>query len=485
MTDDTRNVRARLGLLCGPVLCVATLLVAGPESLSAEAWRATGVGLLMATWWITEAVPIPVTALLPLLLFPVLGVMPVAEAAAPYANPVIFLFLGGFIIAAALAQCGLHRRMALATIGLVGTRPANLVAGFMVATAFISMWVSNTATIAMMFPMAMSVIALAERDARVGDAGFAIALLLGLAYAANIGGLGTLIGTPPNALLAGFVAETYGREIGFAQWMLLGVPIVVVALPIVWLILVKWLYPLPRDEITGGREAFRAESAALGPPSRAEWTVGAITLVTAASWVARPLIERVVPGLSDASIAIGGAILMFLVPVERGRLTPALRWEDAERLPWSVLILFGGGLSLAHALSTTGMAAWLGNSMTALVALPVVVIIVAITAVVLFLTELTSNTATAAVFLPIAGSLAIATGHDPFLFVIPAALAASCAFMMPVATPPNAIVFASGRLTIPQMATAGVWINLAMLALINVFVFLLATRVFGAARVAA
>jgi sodium-dependent dicarboxylate transporter 2/3/5 len=453
-----------------------------PEGMSMEAWRATGVGLLMATWWITEAAPIPVTALLPLLLFPVLGVMPMAEAASPYANPVIFLFLGGFIIAAALAQCGLHRRMALATIGLVGTRPANLVGGFMVATAFISMWVSNTATIAMMYPMAMSVIGLAERDERVREAGFAVALLLGLAYAANIGGLGTLIGTPPNALLAGFVAETYGREIGFAQWMLLGVPIVVVALPVVWLILVRRLYPLPRDEIAGGRDVFRAESAALGPPSRAEWTVGAITLLTAACWIARPVIERVVPGLNDTSIAIGGAVLMFLVPVERGRLTPALRWEDAERLPWSVLILFGGGLSLAHALSTTGMAAWLGGSMTALDTLPVIVMVVAITATVLFLTELTSNTATAAVFLPIAGSIAVGMGHDPFVFVIPAALATSCAFMMPVATPPNAIVFASGRLTIPQMASAGIWVNLVMLALINVFVFLLAARVFGAAH---
>lgn len=480
MTDEPRTVRARIGLITGPVLCVATLLVAAPAGMSPDAWRATGIGLLMATWWITEAIPIPATALLPLVLFPLFGVLPVSEAAAPYANPVIFLFLGGFIIAKALEQCGLHQRIALATIGLVGTKPANLVGGFMVATAFISMWVSNTATLVMMYPMAMSVIALSERDPRVRDAGFAVALLLGLAYAANIGGLGTLIGTPPNALLAGFVAETYGREIGFAQWMLLGVPIVVVGLPLAWLTLVKGLYPLPRGELAGGRDVFRAESAALGQPSRAEWTVGAITLLTAAGWITRPMLERVVAGLSDTGIAIGGAILMFVVPVERGRLTPALRWEHAERLPWSVLILFGGGLSLAQALHTTGVAAWLGNAMAGLDTLPVIVLVVAITAVVLFLTELMSNTATAAVFLPIVGSIAVGMGHDPLIFVVPAALAASCAFMMPVATPPNAIVFASGRLTIPQMAAAGLWINLIMLVVINVCVFLLAARLFGA-----
>jgi sodium-dependent dicarboxylate transporter 2/3/5 len=479
MPDNARNVRALIGLVAGPLLCLATLFIAAPEGMSTTAWRAAGVGLLMATWWITEAIPIPATALLPLVLFPVLGVMPVTDAAAPFANPVIFLFLGGFIIARALEQCGLHKRIALATIGLVGTRPANLVGGFMVATAFISMWVSNTATLVMMYPMAMSVIHLAERDARVRDAGFAVALLLGLAYASSIGGLGTLIGTPPNALLAGFVAETYGREIGFAQWMLLGVPIVVVGLPLAWIVLTRSLYPLPADEIAGGADVFRTESAALGSPSRAEWTVGAITLLTAVCWVLRPVIERVMPGLSDTSIAIAGALLMFLVPVERGRMAPALRWADAERLPWSVLILFGGGLSLAHALNTTGMATWLGNAMTALEALPVLVIVLAITTVVLFLTELTSNTATAAVFLPIVGSIAVGMGHDPMVFVVPAALAASCAFMMPVATPPNAIVFASGRLTIPQMAAAGLWINLLMLALINVAVLVLAARVFG------
>ena len=479
MADRGAAIRAYVAPATGAAFCIAPLVIAPPAGMSPEAWRATGVGLLMATWWITEAVPIPVTALLPLVLFPVLGILSIDDAASPYANPVIFLFLGGFIIARALEQSGLHKRIALTTIGLVGTRPANLIGGFMVATAFISLWVSNTATMLMMLPMATSVIAYSERDAARADPHFATTLILGIAFAASIGGVGTLIGTPPNALLAGFVSETYGREIGFAQWMLMGVPVVLLALPLTWLVLVRWPHPLARDEIAGGRDAFRGEMLALGPMSRTEWTAGAITAFTALFWIARPLIGRVVPGLSDTGIAIFGAVLMFLVPVTRSGFTATLRWEEAERIPWSVLILFGGGLSLAGALSATGVATWLGDSMAAFDALPTFAVIAIITTVVLILSELASNTATAAVFLPIAASMAVGMNADPLTFAVPAALAASCGFMLPVGTPPNAIAFASGRVTIRQMVVAGVWVDVLMLVVINLLVFLFAGRIFG------
>ena len=480
MTVMPLDARARIGLVAGPVLFIVMLMMAPPAGITENGWRAAAAGILMAVWWVTEALPIPVTSLLPLVLFPLLGVLTIDAAAAPYANPVIFLFMGGFIIAKALERTGLHKRAALATIRVVGTRPRNLVGGFMAATAFISLWVSNTATVAMMYPMATSVIDLAERDKQNYDPRFAVALLLGLAYSASIGGLGTLIGTPPNALLAGFVAETYGREIGFAQWMLLGVPVVLVGLPITWFVLVRWLHPLGDREIAGGQETFGAESAALGPVSRAQRIVATIAVLTAVCWMTRPLLASVVPGLSDAGIGIAGALLLFLVPVDRRSFTPVLRWEDAERIPWGVLILFGGGLSLAQALSDTGLATWIGNSLTMLGTLPLVVMVAAVTALVLVMTEFTSNTATAAIFLPILGSIAVGLGIDPFILLVPATLAATCAFMLPVGTPPNAIVFAGGRLTIPQMVKAGALVNLVMLVVINAAVFLLAPWVFGA-----
>lgn len=430
----------------------------------------------MAIWWMTEALPIAVTALLPLALFPVLGIAAIGGTASPYADPVIFLFLGGFVIARAFEQCGLHRRVALAIMQSVGTRPASLVFGVMAATALISMWVSNTATAIMMYPIAMSVVALAEREGKAHP-DFPTVLLLGVAYSASIGGLGTLVGTPPNALFAGFVRETYQQQVGFAQWMLLGVPLVLVITPLTWLLLVKVLHPLPAEELSGGRELIRSQAAALGPMSRAEWTVAAIVLVTTTAWMTQPLLGRVIPGLSDAGIAIAGALLTLAIPVDGG-FRAALRWEDAEKLPWSVLILFGGGLSLAAAIGSSGLARSLAEALQPLQRLPVPIVIVLITIIVVALSELASNTATAATFLPIVGAVAVAMGVNPILFAAAATVAASGGFMLPVATPPNAIVFASGRLSIPQMIRAGVWLDLLFLLVINVGIALLAGRVF-------
>lgn len=462
----------RAGLALGLVLFFLVLLVPAPEGISPAGWRTVACALLMATWWITEAIPIAATALIPLVLFPLLGILQIKPAASPYANPVIFLFLGGFMIAAAIERCGLHRRLALAILRTGGTGPMNLVGGFMIATAFLSMWVSNTATVVMMLPTAMSVIRVADREMRAGESrSFGKALLLGLAYAANIGGMATLIGTPPNALLAGFMLETYGVSIGFGEWMLFGVPLVALALPLTWFLLVRVLFPLGAVRFARGRAVIDQEMSELGKASRAEWIVGSITALVALSWIFRPLLARAVPGISDAGIAIAGALLLFAVPVAIHPWRSALDWENAERLPWGVLILFGGGLSLAAALSSTGVAEWIGDFISQWQGLSLLVLIVMVTAIIVFLTELTSNTATAATFLPIVASIAIGLGGAPLALALPAAISASCAFMMPVATPPNAIVYGSGRLVIAEMARAGIWINLFMIILVDLMVW--------------
>jgi len=452
-----------VGLFLGPAI-VLVMLVVGPQAgLEPAAWRAGAVALLMAVWWMTEPVPIPVTALLPLALFPLLGVTDVKAAAEPYAHPLVFLFLGGFVIALAMQRWELHRRIALKLISVFGTRPANLIAGFMVATALLSMWVSNTATTMMMLPIALSVVALlAAQDRTVGKSGFAIALMLGIAYSASIGGIGTLIGTPPNVFMAGFINEAYGITLGFGQWMLIGLPLVAIMLPIAWLMLTRVVYRVPGEPAHGSAEIIAQALSEMGRMSRGEKTVLVVFTMTAAAWIFRPLIAGALPGvqLTDTVIAIAGALLLFVIPVNWRERQFAMDWEWGQKVPWGVLLLFGGGLSLSGAIKATGLAAWIGGSTHALGGLSPVIIVVAVTALIILLTELTSNTATTATFLPIVASVAIGLGENPYLLVVPAALAASCAFMMPVATPPNAIVFASGHVKIGQMIHAGVWLNL-------------------------
>ena len=472
----TQITARTFGLLIGIAACITLLSLAPPDGMTAKAWRVVAIGALMVAWWMTEAVPIAVTALLPIVLFPALGISDIATSTAPYASPVIFLFLGGFVIGKAWQHCGLHRRIALATICVVGNAPANLVAGFMLATAFISMWVSNTATVLLIYPMALSVIERKQEPTPAGNA-FAVALLLGIAYAANIGGMATLIGSPPNALLAGFASETLGRTVGFAQWMLIGVPLVVIALPLTWLYLVRGLRGADATTRSTDRTQFRAELALLGPLSRAERTVVIITALVATCWIIKPVLDDWVPGLSDAGIAIAGAVLLFIVSAF-GDDSEALTWDAVERLPWSVLILFGGGLSLADAVTSSQLAGWIGAAASQLATVPVVFVMLALSAIVLLLTELASNTATAAIFLPIVASVALGMGVNPFLLAVPVALAASGAFMMPVATPPNAIVFGSGRLTIGQMMRAGIWMNILMLFLSNALMFAIGSMVF-------
>ncbi|MEX0907627.1 MAG: DASS family sodium-coupled anion symporter [Gemmatimonadota bacterium] len=473
--------RRLIGLLAGPLVLLVLPLLPPPAGMSLQAWYTAAIGIFMAIWWITEAVPIPATALIPLVLFPLFGIMPVAAAAAPFANPVIFLFLGGFVLALAMQRHGLHRRVALAVVGMMGVRASTVVFGFMAATAFISMWVSNTATTVMMLPIGASVVQLVRPPGGedTGEFNFGVCMMLGIAYAASIGGLATLIGTPPNALLAAFMLTTYGVEIGFARWMIVGLPLVIVSLPLCWLLLTRVAFPIGTAEVSAGRGAIRAQYRQLGRMSRAERWIGGIFVMTATLWIARPLLAGRLPGLTDTGIAVAAALLTFLVPLDLKRGEFLMDWETAEKLPWGVLLLFGGGLALADAVAATGLAQWIGTALSALDDVPVVLLVVLVTAVVIFLTELTSNTATAAAFLPVIASLAIGVGENPFLLVIPAALAASCAFMLPVATPPNAIVYGSGYVTIPQMARAGLLLNVLFIGLITALVYTLVLTAFG------
>ena len=513
MTEHARAVahdRIRwAGLIAGPALgalAFAALPAATtPEAAASHvaltlAGRATaGLMVWMATWWITEAIDVAATALLPLAVLPLvtLGEHPSASAAmtgaaAPYANPFIALFLGGFLLSLAMERWRLHRRVALIAIRLVGSRPAAIVAGFMAITTLMSMWVSNTATTVMMLPVAMSVLHLAHADEVLsGDPAkrpaFATCLMLCIAYAASIGGIGTLIGTPPNLILAGFLEEQYGVTISFVRWLAVGLPLVAVFTPIVWLLMTRWLYPVPREPIAGGHEAVVEELRSLGRPSRGERATFVIFMVTALAWITSPLLREItiaghrpLAGLSDPGIAIIAALALFVVPVEIRTRTFVLDWESTKRLPWGILILFGGGLSLADAVKSYGVAEFIGVHAHSLASLPTLLIMILIAGAVIALTELTSNTATTATLLPILAGLAPSLGIHPALLLIPTTIAASCAFMMPVATPPNAIVFGSGHVTIPQMCRAGIWLNVIGLVLIVGLAYAVAVPLFGA-----
>jgi len=467
-------------LIGAPLIFLALLLVPAPSGLSDAGWRSLAVMVLMALLWISEAIPLSATALLPLVLLPLLGVAGVDVAARPYAHPLIFLFLGGFLLARAMQRWNLHRRIAFTIVRFMGTSASGIIAGFMGATALLSMWVSNTATTMMMLPIAISVVGLAAPSAGESDDGrseqvqvLGRALLLGVAYAASIGGMGTLIGTPPNALMAAYLDETHGIEIGFAQWMLVGVPLVLVALPITWWLLTRVIFGSRLPSLGDARAVVDRELGRLGRISFAEKAVAGVFSIVVILWIIRPAISAWIPGLSDTVIAVGGALILFAVPVNLRAGEFVLSWREAESLPWGVLVLFGGGLSLADAVQSSGLAAWIGAGTAGLAGLPLIVVMFLIALLILMLTEFTSNTATAATFLPIVGSMAGGMGLNPGLLVMPAALAASGAFMMPVATPPNAIVFASGYLTLPQMARAGVWINALFSILVPLLVLTL------------
>lgn len=457
--------------LFGPAIALTMLAIGPMGGMRETAWRTAALGVVMAYWWVTEAVPIAATALLPMLLLPLMGIMNITAAAAPYANPVIYLFFGGFVLAAAFERSGLHRRLALALLTAVGTKPDRVIGGFMVVGGFISLWVSNTAATLMMLPLANSML---KRDPHASEGApatpFEKALLLSIAYSATIGGFGTPIGSPPNALMTGFLAQTHDVRVRFLDYMLFGVPIVLLALPITWFLLTRVVFKVGTDSSIIDATALDAERAAMGPMSRTEKFVAAVGACTALAWMTQPLLARLSSGISEAGISIACAVALLIIPLDRnGRR--ALTWEEAERIPWGVLVLFGGGLSLAAAIQEGGLAAWIGESVTGLRTLPPLLLVLMVTTVITFLTEFTSNTATAAAFLPIASALAIGAGINPLMLVAAAGLAASNGFMLPVGTPPNAIAFASGRLTVAEMARSGLLVDLVFILLITLVAY--------------
>lgn len=463
--------------------------------LEPSAARMCALAVLMATWWITEVVPIPVTSLLPLICMPLLGIAELDATAANYGKPTIFLFLGGFLLALGLQRVQLHRRIALMLVPAFGSRPHRLLLGMMVANAVLSMWISNTASVLVALPIALSIIEQArEQGAEAKDvARFATALMLGIAYAADIGGMATPVGTPPNLVLAELQTTLVpdAPPFSFGQWMLMGLPLSLVFLTVGWWLLGTRLFELDRLEIFDGPEALSAARRELGPMTRDEILAGAVFGCAALLWMSGGDLDlggRVIPGwrsatglleVGDASVAIGFGLLLFLIPSNQ-RAGALMDWDTAKtKVPWGLLLLFGGGFALAEGFVRSGLSAAIGRGLAQLAGLPDLGIVALVCVVLTFLTEVTSNTATTTLVLPILADAAANLSIDPRALMIPATLSASCAFMMPIASPTQAIVFGSGWVSIREMVRAGIWFNLVGVVLVTLLFALLAGPVFG------
>ncbi len=455
--------------LAGPISFFIILYVPISADLSSEAQSVLAITSWIAIWWVTEAIPIPVTSLLPIILFPLTGALDIAKTSASYGHKMIFLYMGGFIIALAIEKWNLHRRIALQTIYMIGKNADRIILGFMLATYMLSMWISNTASTMMMLPIAIAVakqfggMSMNEEDL-VGNkklsSSFGLPLMLGIAYAASIGGITTLIGTPTNAMLSAVVKDMFNQEIDFAKWMTLSLPISAILLVICWVYLVKFVFPVKVDNDEGGYEEIKRELHSLGPVTADEKKVIVVFLITAISWISRSfLLKRFIPAIDDTIIALVGVVLLFLIPSSR-KGENIMDWKTARKLPWGILILFGGGLAIASGFQSTGLAAWLAGTLKGLDNVSFIVLLFAVSAMVNYLTEVTSNVATATILLPILASIAIAMEVHPYALMIAATLSASCAFMLPVATPPNAVVFSTGYIKISQMVRAGFFLNM-------------------------
>ena len=476
------NQRQQIGLLLGPILFVVLLVLPQPADMPANSMQVAAVAVLMATYWMSEAIPIPATALMPIVLFPILGVMDTSKVTLAYGNHLIFLFMGGFLIAVTIEKWHLHKRIALRTILLVGVSSNQIILGFMLATAFLSAWISNTATAMMMVTIGLAVIKQAQShstNVQKNNSSFASALMLGIAYSASIGGIATLIGTPPNAILAGVIESSYGYTIGFAQWMSFGVPLSLIMLGLCWLYLTRFAFQSEFDELPGGKQSIRRQLDELGPMSSAEIKVLVVFIMVAAGWLIRGLLDiQALASVKDSSIAIAGALLLFIIPADFKKGEYLLDWHTAKNIPWDIMILFGGGFALAGGFASSGLTEWIASQLIALQGMNLIVIVLMIVLLVIFLTEITSNTATASLLLPVMGAFALAIQVHPLNLMVAVALAASFAFMLPVATPPNAIVFSSRQVSIPQMARAGLWLNIIGSVLITLFVIFYLPKIF-------
>ena len=471
------------GFTIGLVVFALMLFMPAPEGLTQDAWKVAAIVALMAIWWATEAIPVPVTALLPLALFPLFQITSFKSAALPYANPNIYLFLGGFMLAIAIERSGLHKRMALKMILAAGSSGMKLIGGFMLVAALISMFVMNTSTTLMLLPIGLAVCSvvattipgLNDQDKKFFDT----ALMLGIAYAATIGGMSTLVGTAPNIVFSAFMFESYGVEISMIDWMKLGVPLAAVMLISAWIILTKYVFPISFITSNDTKEHLHRMLDDLGPMSKDELKISVIFGLTALAWIFRKGLDNfeLLSGLTDAGIAIISAILLFMIPSSNNK-DDLLNWDSSNKLPWGLLILFGGGLSIAAQINSTGLGIWIGEGLSILGTIPPIMLIFFVAALIIFLTEITSNVATTSTFLPVFGSVAIGLGILPVSLTVPVCLAASCAFMLPVATPPNAIVYGSGKFTIPTMMKAGFVLNIIGIFVVTLFAYFIAPQVF-------
>ncbi len=503
MTSGGRPATRTTGLIAGPVIAIVVLLILPDQYRGTDgalaAFSAAGRATLalmawMAVWWLSEAIDLSATALLPLVVLPLSGAMEMKAAAAPYASEIVFLIMGGFILALSMQRWGLDRRIALLTLRIVGDKPANIVGGVMLATAMMGGFVSNTAKAAMLLPVGLSLIEFVQHRHQREAGNFAVCVMLGIAYAASISGVSTIIGTPPNAFLAAFVrdeiAQPYRREISFATWLMIGLPLAAVFLPLVWLLLTRILFPIGIKSIEGGKEFITKSHRELGQMNRGEWSTIIVFIITVLAWMLRqPLasiefgsaqnVSRPLAGLSDSVIAIAGALMLFVIPTRRQMHEFVMDWNTAVKLPWGVLILFGGGLSLAAAIEKNGVAEFLAAQSGWLHGSPPIVPLIAVIAAVVLFSEVASNTATATTMVPILAAIAPGLGVHPYFLIVPATLAASFAFMLPAGTPPNAIVFGTGCVTIRQMCWAGLWMNLIGIALIALATYVLIMPVLG------
>ncbi|WP_020527188.1 SLC13 family permease [Flexithrix dorotheae] len=474
----------KIGLFLGPILFFIFLSIPVIPPLNPESQKVIAIASLMISWWISEAVELPVTALVPIVLLPFTGVLDIKEATAPYSSPIVFLFMGGFVVALGMEKYQLHKRIALNIVSFTGTNANGIILGFMLATAFLSMWISNTATTVMMLPIAVSVISLLSDQTDPESKGlryFSLAIMLGIAYSANVGGISTLIGTPPNSVFAGFIYESMGFEISFLNWMLMAFPFTTVLLFITYFFLVKILYPNKLGHFSGSAEVIRAEKQKLGVLKAGEKRVLIVFICTAVLWISRSYINPFIPfvKLTDAGIAMTGALALFLFPINYKTGEFVLEWKDTTKLPWGILILFGGGLTLAAGMEKTGIIDLIGESVADSGHMGNLMVISILITIMLFMTELMSNVALVTILLPVVAGVAKGLDIDPLLVAIPVTMASSCAFMLPMATPPNAIVFASGHIKVSQMVKAGIYLNIISVILLIVLSQTLVPMIFS------
>ena len=463
------------GLILGPVVFIITIFFFKPEGLSIEGNAILASTLWIAIWWISEAVPYAITSLLPIILFPLTGALGLVETSASYGHRYIFLYIGGFILAIAIERWGLHKRIALNTIKFIGTNIKSIILGFMVATAFLSMWISNTAASVMMLPIGMSIVSqLVDNPNSIENENkvFAKKLMLSIAYSASIGGVATLIGTPPNLILAGIVEETYGIEITFSKWLMFGFPISLVLLFICWKYLTQFTFSIKQKSFPGGKLEIEKQIINLGKMSYEEKIILFIFILTALAWTLRSfLLENFIPNIDDTIIALISALILFIIPASKEKNRKLINWKEAVRLPWEILLLFGGGLAIAQGFTTSGLSNWIGSQLTLFEGASIFILLLFLIAIVNFLTEITSNLATTAMILPVLAPLALIIEVNPLILMVGATVAASCAFMLPVATPPNAVVFGSNYLKISDMVRVGILMNIISIIIIFIMVY--------------